>query len=64
MCANAGFSPHVGFETEDYVAVLGLVAEGLGDLAVQGVGAEAADEDEYAGVGHGGAPTGSRTVIR
>jgi DNA-binding transcriptional LysR family regulator len=30
MCANAGFSPHVGFETEDYVAVLGLVAEGLG----------------------------------
>lgn len=30
MCATAGFSPHVGFETEDYVAVLGLVAEGLG----------------------------------
>ena len=30
MCAAAGFSPHVGFETEDYVAVLGLVAEGLG----------------------------------
>lgn len=30
MCSAAGFSPHVGFETEDYVAVLGLVAEGLG----------------------------------
>ncbi|HEV7172622.1 LysR family transcriptional regulator [Pedococcus sp.] len=30
MCAAAGFSPQVGFETEDYVAVLGLVAEGLG----------------------------------
>jgi DNA-binding transcriptional LysR family regulator len=30
MCATAGFSPNVGFETEDYVAVLGLVAEGLG----------------------------------
>jgi DNA-binding transcriptional LysR family regulator len=30
MCANEGFSPNVGFETEDYVAVLGLVAEGLG----------------------------------
>ncbi len=30
MCATAGFSPQVGFETEDYVAVLGLVAEGLG----------------------------------
>ena len=30
LCAAEGFSPHVGFETEDYVAVLGLVAEGLG----------------------------------
>ncbi len=30
MCANEGFTPNVGFETEDYVAVLGLVAEGLG----------------------------------
>lgn len=30
MCATAGFSPQVGFETEDYIAVLGLVAEGLG----------------------------------
>ena len=30
MCANEGFSPNVGFETEDYAAVLGLVAEGLG----------------------------------
>lgn len=30
MCAAQGFSPDVAFETEDYVAVLGLVAEGLG----------------------------------
>ncbi len=30
LCARAGFSPNVGFETEDYVAVQGLVAEGLG----------------------------------
>jgi DNA-binding transcriptional LysR family regulator len=30
LCAAEGFSPSVGFETEDYVAVLGLVAEGLG----------------------------------
>lgn len=30
LCSTAGFTPHVGFETEDYVAVLGLVAEGLG----------------------------------
>ena len=27
---QAGFPPNVSFETEDYVAVLGLVAEGLG----------------------------------
>jgi len=26
----AGFSPNVAFETEDYVAVMGLIAEGLG----------------------------------
>jgi len=30
LCDTAGFSPHVAFETEDYVAVMGLVAEGLG----------------------------------
>lgn len=30
LCAKAGFTPNVSFETEDYVAVLGLVAEGLG----------------------------------
>ncbi len=30
MCHVAGFAPHVGFETEDYVAVLGFVAAGLG----------------------------------
>ena len=30
-CAHdAGFLPDVAFETEDYVAVMGLVAEGLG----------------------------------
>lgn len=30
LASRAGFSPDVAFETEDYVAVLGLVAEGLG----------------------------------
>jgi DNA-binding transcriptional LysR family regulator len=30
LCSKAGFIPNVSFETEDYVAVLGLVAEGLG----------------------------------
>lgn len=30
LAARAGFDPDVAFETEDYVAVLGLVSEGLG----------------------------------
>lgn len=30
LAEGAGFAPDVAFETEDYVAVLGLVAEGLG----------------------------------
>jgi len=30
LATAAGFAPNVAFETEDYVAVLGLVAEGLG----------------------------------
>lgn len=30
LCDAAGFRPHVGYETEDYVAVQGFVAAGLG----------------------------------
>lgn len=30
LCETAGVRPDVAFETEDYVAVMGLVAEGLG----------------------------------
>ncbi|MEO7069888.1 MAG: LysR family transcriptional regulator [Nostocoides sp.] len=30
LASKAGFTPHVAYETEDYVAVMGLVAEGLG----------------------------------
>ena len=30
VCREAGFAPHVAFETEDYVAVMGLISEGLG----------------------------------
>src|SRR5699024_11153126 len=30
LAHEAGFTPNVAFETEDYVAVQGLVAEGLG----------------------------------
>lgn len=30
LCATAGFTPDIAFETEDYVAVMGLIVEGLG----------------------------------
>lgn len=30
VCATSGFAPQVSYETEDYVAVLGFVAAGLG----------------------------------
>ena len=30
LCTTSGFTPHITFETEDYVAVMGLIAEGLG----------------------------------
>lgn len=30
VCRTAGFAPDVAYETEDYVAVMGLIAEGLG----------------------------------
>lgn len=30
VCRDVGFSPDVAYETEDYVAVMGLIAEGLG----------------------------------
>jgi DNA-binding transcriptional LysR family regulator len=30
MCHDVGYTPNVSFETEDYVAVQGLIAEGLG----------------------------------
>jgi DNA-binding transcriptional LysR family regulator len=30
LCHDVGFNPNVAFETEDYVAVMGLVSEGLG----------------------------------
>jgi DNA-binding transcriptional LysR family regulator len=30
LCSTAGFTPDVAFETEDYVAVMGLIAEDLG----------------------------------
>lgn len=44
----AGFAPNVAFETEDYVAVLGLVAEGLGVAIVPDLILQAAHHPEVA----------------
>lgn len=30
LCARAGFTPHIAFETDNFVAVEGLVAQGIG----------------------------------
>ena len=45
LAHRAGFSPNVAFETEDYVAVLGLVRAGLGVALVPDLILEAAHED-------------------
>ena len=45
LAHSAGFSPNVAFETEDYVAVLGLVRAGLGVALVPDLILEAAHED-------------------
>jgi DNA-binding transcriptional LysR family regulator len=44
LADNAGFRPNVAFETEDYVAVLGLVRSGLGVALVPDLILEAAHE--------------------
>ncbi len=46
LCTHAGFAPHVAFETEDYVAVLGLVAAGLGVALVPDLILRAAKHDD------------------
>lgn len=37
LCARAGFEPRIAFATDDYVAVLGLVAAGLGVAVLPGL---------------------------
>lgn len=37
LCQAAGFSPEIAFSTDDYVAVLGLVAAGLGVAILPGL---------------------------
>jgi DNA-binding transcriptional LysR family regulator len=42
QCARAGFSPKIGFSTDDYVAVQALVAAGLGVTTLPGLALRAA----------------------
>lgn len=37
LCAAAGFTPSIAFQTDDYVAVLGLVAAGMGVALLPGL---------------------------
>jgi DNA-binding transcriptional LysR family regulator len=61
-CAAAGFEPHIAFETDDYTAMQGFVAAGVGvsliaelglasvrdDVAVRGLGRDAPIREVYA----------------
>jgi DNA-binding transcriptional LysR family regulator len=46
LSQDAGYSPNVAFETEDYVAVLGLVSAGLGVALVPDLILRAAKHDD------------------
>ncbi len=46
LSLDAGYTPHVAFETEDYVAVLGLVSAGLGVALVPDLILRAAKHDD------------------
>ena len=60
VCADAGFTPEIAYETDDYVAVLGLVAAGLGVAMLPGLSLDLA---RHADVSlHPVRPATSRTV--
>ncbi len=48
VCERGGFTPTVGFETEDYVAVLGFVAAGLGVALIPDLILRSAGHDDVA----------------
>jgi molybdate transport repressor ModE-like protein len=45
LCSAAGFTPEIAYATDDYVAVLGLVAAGLGVALVPGLVLDAVRRD-------------------
>ncbi|MFI6445509.1 LysR family transcriptional regulator [Kitasatospora sp. NPDC050543] len=50
LCAGAGFEPRIDFATDDYPAVLGLVAAGLGVAVLPGLALESARHDGVSAV--------------
>ncbi|MFJ8044775.1 LysR family transcriptional regulator [Kitasatospora sp. NPDC096147] len=50
LCAGAGFEPRIDFATDDYPAVVGLVAAGLGVAVLPGLALEAARHEGLATV--------------
>lgn len=48
VCAAAGFTPRVGYATDDYVAVQGLVAAGLGVALLPGLSLQAMTRPDVA----------------
>ncbi|WP_035848246.1 LysR family transcriptional regulator [Kitasatospora azatica] len=58
LCAGAGFEPRIDFATDDYPAVVGLVAAGLGVAVLPGLALGAVRRDAVAAVpvhaGNGG----------
>ena len=60
ICSDAGFEPEIAYETDDYMAVLGLVAAGLGVAMLPGLSLDLA---RHADVSlHPVRPATSRTV--
>ncbi|MGW6916590.1 LysR family transcriptional regulator [Kitasatospora sp. NPDC054939] len=50
LCAGAGFEPRIDFATDDYPAVVGLVAAGLGVAVLPGLALESVRPDGVAAV--------------
>ncbi|MFE0464582.1 LysR substrate-binding domain-containing protein [Kitasatospora sp. NPDC058965] len=50
LCAGAGFEPRIDFATDDYPAVVGLVAAGLGVAVLPGLALAAVRRDAVAAV--------------
>lgn len=58
LCVGAGFEPRIDFATDDYPAVVGLVAAGLGVAVLPGLALAAVRRDAVAAVPVHAGPAG------